>query len=182
MYFQCPGRYIVGTLSTSLQCICSVPAWYTTLCPQCQRVRCAQRVSPRHGAFQRQREGGQGGRGRYYHSRYCPRAVIHRHQWFLHSIGHSRRSHFKTPFVAMRSVRLYVLHPIVFRSAPTCRGLSGSRFWGRPHRMFSCFSIRSFVIQFGAPFCRLHVSLGGTTGGGTSVPSTVLCPRLPCHF
>ena len=35
MYFQCPGRYMVGTLSMSLQCICSVPAWYTTLCPQC---------------------------------------------------------------------------------------------------------------------------------------------------
>ena len=40
MYFQCPGRYIVGTLSTSLQCICSVPAWYTTLCPQCKLCRC----------------------------------------------------------------------------------------------------------------------------------------------
>ena len=24
----------VGTLSMSLQCICSVPAWYTTPCPQ----------------------------------------------------------------------------------------------------------------------------------------------------
>ena len=35
MYFQCPGQYMVGTLSMSLQCICSVPAWYTTLCPQC---------------------------------------------------------------------------------------------------------------------------------------------------
>ena len=35
MYFQCPGQYMVGTLSMSLQCICSVLAWYTTLCPQC---------------------------------------------------------------------------------------------------------------------------------------------------
>ena len=26
----------VSTLSMSLQCICSVPAQYTTLCPQCQ--------------------------------------------------------------------------------------------------------------------------------------------------
>jgi len=34
MYFQCPGWYIVGTLSMSLQCICSVPAQYTTPCPQ----------------------------------------------------------------------------------------------------------------------------------------------------
>jgi len=35
MYSQCPGWYIVVTLSMSLQYICSVPAWYTTLCPQC---------------------------------------------------------------------------------------------------------------------------------------------------
>jgi len=38
MYFQCPGWYIVGTLSMSLQCICSVPAQYTTPCPQCHAV------------------------------------------------------------------------------------------------------------------------------------------------
>ena len=36
MYPQFPGRYIVVTSSMSLQCICSVPAWYTTLCPQYQ--------------------------------------------------------------------------------------------------------------------------------------------------
>jgi len=35
MYFQCPGWYMVGTLSMSLQCICSIPAQYTTPCPQC---------------------------------------------------------------------------------------------------------------------------------------------------
>ena len=29
------GRYMVGTLSISLQCTCSVPVWYTTPCPQC---------------------------------------------------------------------------------------------------------------------------------------------------
>ena len=29
-----PGRYLIGTLSISLQCTCSVPVWYTTPCPQ----------------------------------------------------------------------------------------------------------------------------------------------------
>ena len=29
------GRYMVGTLSISLQCTCSVPVRYTTPCPQC---------------------------------------------------------------------------------------------------------------------------------------------------
>ena len=55
MYWQCPGlghcreiglenseytcsvlgRYMVGTLSISLQCTCSVLVQYTTPCPQC---------------------------------------------------------------------------------------------------------------------------------------------------
>ena len=30
------GGYGVGYLSISLQCTCNVPAWDTTLCPQCQ--------------------------------------------------------------------------------------------------------------------------------------------------
>ena len=32
-----PGRYMVGTLSISLQCTCSVPVQYTTPCPQCKQ-------------------------------------------------------------------------------------------------------------------------------------------------
>ena len=36
--FGFPAGYLAGTLSMSLQCICSVPGGYTTPCPQCQEL------------------------------------------------------------------------------------------------------------------------------------------------
>ena len=56
MYFQCPGQYMVGTLSMSLQCISSVPAWYTTLCPQWEEEEARRREEERRRAEQAERE------------------------------------------------------------------------------------------------------------------------------